>query len=80
MGIVGSEASGFRDQQIFSQLGLGVLIKNDFLVYNIFQFSVAFYPSIPGDGRNIFKINVLATTDFGLRDFIIGKPGTVGYQ
>jgi hypothetical protein len=80
MGILGTEASGFRDQQIFSQLGVGVLIKNDFLVYNVFQLSVAFYPSIPGDGRNIFKINVIATTDFGLRDFIIGKPGTVGYQ
>jgi hypothetical protein len=41
---------------------------------------VAFYPTIPGEGNNIFKINVIATTDFGFRDFIIGKPGTLGYQ
>ena len=78
--MVGSKLSGFKDQHVFAQFGAGFLIKNDYLVYNTFQFSVAFYPTIPGEGKNIFKINVIATTDFGFRDFIIGKPGTLGYQ
>jgi hypothetical protein len=59
---------------------LGVLIKNEYLVFNYFQISVAFYPIIPGDGENIFKINSNTTTDIGFRDFIIGKPGTAAYQ
>lgn len=80
LGMLGNETSGFKSSKIFSQLGLGVLVQNDFLVNNVFQLSVAFYPSIPGDGENIFKVNVIATTDFGIRDFIIGKPGISGYQ
>ncbi len=80
LGMLGNETSGFKSSQVFSQYGVGVLIKNDFLVYNIFQVSLAFYPSIPGDGKNVFKVNVIATTDFGLGDYIIGKPATLGYQ
>jgi hypothetical protein len=80
LGMLGNETSGFKNSKIFSQLGLGVLIKNDFLVYNVFQVSIAFYPTIPGEGENIFKINAIATTDFGLKDYVIGKPVVFGYQ
>jgi hypothetical protein len=44
---------------------------------NTFQLSVAFYPSIPGNGNNILKMNSFKTTDFGFSDFEIGKPATV---
>jgi hypothetical protein len=59
---------------------LGVLIKNDNLVMNTFQLSVAFYPVIPGKGNNILKFNSLQTSDFGFRDFEIGKPTTVVFR
>jgi len=65
---------------VFSQLSLGVIIKNDFLIFNIFQLSVAFYPAIPGEGDNIFKMNSNTTNNFGFRDFVIGKPGVVAFQ
>jgi hypothetical protein len=80
MGMVGDEASGFKDSKMYSQLGLGVLIKNENLVFNTFQISISFYPLIPGIGRNIFKGNSFKTTDFGFRDFVIGKPAKAIYQ
>jgi len=80
LGILGNDGTGFKNSHVYSQFGLGVLIKNEYLVFNYFQISVAFYPIIPGDGENIFKINSNTTTDIGFRDFIIGKPGTVAYQ
>ncbi len=79
-GMLGNAASGFKKKQVFSQFCLGVLIKNEFLVINNFQVSVAFYPNIPGKGNNVFKINSNSTTDFGFQDFIIGKPGIVEFQ
>lgn len=79
-GMLGSEASGFRDRQVFSLFGLGLLIKNDFLVNNVFQLSVAFYPVIPGDGNNVFKVNAISTSDIGIQDYVIGEPGTIGFQ
>lgn len=80
LGMLGNEANGFRNSKVYSQIGIGVLIKNLNLVMNTFQMSVAFYPSIPGNGNNILKMNSFKTTDFGFNDFEIGKPDKVRYQ
>jgi hypothetical protein len=79
-GMLGDASSGFKNSRIYSQIGLGVLIKNENLVFNAFQMSITFYPIIPGYGQNIFKTNSFKTTDFGFKDFEIGKPGIVVYQ
>ena len=80
LGMLGNSNSGFKQSHIFSQFSLGVIIKNEFLVFNIFQLSIAFYPVIPDSGSNIFKMNSNTTTDFGFRDFEIGKPAAIIYQ
>ena len=80
LGMLGNAESGFKYSRVSSQLGIGALVINEYLVINKFQFSVAYYPSIPGSGYNIFKFNVFRTTDFGLNDFIFGKPETVPFQ
>ena len=80
LGMLGDAAKGFRGSKVYSQIGLGVLIKNDNLVLNAFQLSVSFYPVIPGKGNNILKTNAFQTTDFGFRDFEIGKPTIVDFR
>ena len=78
--MLGTERSGFRHSRLYSQFGFGVLINNEFLVFNTFQVSFAFYPIIPGVGNNLFKYNQDKTSDIGFRDFGIGKPDLVSYQ
>ena len=80
LGMLGNDVTGFKNSKVYSQIGFGVLIKNENLVFNAFQISISFYPIIPGKGQNIFKMNSFKTTDFGFRDFEIGKPGPVLYQ
>jgi hypothetical protein len=80
LGMLGDPGTGFRNNKVYSQIALGVLIKNENLVFNAFQISIAFYPYIPGKGQNIVKINSFKTTDFGFRDFEIGKPSVVLYR
>jgi hypothetical protein len=70
----------FMDSKIYSQISLGVLIKNQNLVFATFQISLSYYPQIPGVGENIFRMNSIRTTDFGYRDFNQGKPSPVLYQ
>ena len=70
----------FKTSKVYSQLGLGVLIKNENLVFNTFQISVSFYPLIPGVGQNVFKMNSYRTGDFGFRDFEIGKPSSSAFR
>jgi hypothetical protein len=80
LGMLGDEATGFTNSKVYSQIGLGVLIKNEYLIFNTIQLSFSFYPSIPGNGQDIFKTNSFKTTDFGFRNFEVGKPTTVIYQ
>ncbi|MCX6257445.1 MAG: hypothetical protein NTW49_06055, partial [Bacteroidia bacterium] len=80
LGMLGHEGAGFTNSKVYSQIGFGVLIKNEYLLISTFQISIAFYPVIPGNGTDIFKINSFRTTDFGFRDFVIGKPAPVTYQ
>ena len=80
VGMLGDAFTGFKNRKMYSQIGFGVLIKNENLVFNTFQISISFYPLIPGNGQNIFKMNSFTTTDFGFRDFEIGKPVPVMYR
>ena len=80
LGMLGDPGTGFRNNKVYSQIALGILIKNEHLVFNTFQISIAFYPLIPGRGQDIFKMNSIKTTDFSFRDFEIGKPSVVLYR
>jgi len=80
LGMLGNESSGFRFGQLYSQFGLGVLIRNEYLVFNTFQISLAFYPQVFGGGNNIFRLNPYRASSFGFRDFDLQKPVIVTYQ
>jgi hypothetical protein len=80
IGILGDASSGFKNSKVYSQVGIGALIKNDYLVFSNFQLSISYYPSMPGAGYNIFKFNSFVTTDFGFRDFIFGKPEIAAFR
>lgn len=80
LGMLGDAPSGFKNSPVYSQLGIGALINNKYLVLSDFQLSIAYYPSIPGNGFNIIKFNAYSTIDFGFRDFTFGKPGIVVLQ
>ncbi|MEI7504628.1 MAG: hypothetical protein WCJ61_15225, partial [Paludibacter sp.] len=80
LGMLGNDATGFKKSKVFSQFGVGVLIRNNNLLINTFHISFAFYPSIPGIGQNIFKINSFNSSDFGFRDFEIGKPSSIVFE
>ncbi len=80
VGMLGDAFTGFKNRKLYSQIGFGVQIKNENLVFSSFQVSISFYPIIPGNGQNIIKMNSFSTVDFGFRDFEIGKPVQVMYR
>lgn len=80
IGMLGDGPNGFSKSKAYSQVGVGVLISNDFLVFSTFQFSFSFYPTVPDDDHGVFKTNAFNTDDFGFMDFELGKPRTVLYE
>jgi len=80
---LGALADNSRDlfqSRIYPKFSLGVLINNDYLVFNSFQISFSYYPTIPYEGDNILKTNSLENTDLRLSDYQVGKPAYISYQ
>ncbi|UQD57202.1 hypothetical protein [Flavobacterium sp. K5-23] len=64
----------------YSKIGIGLIINNDYLVFSSFQLSIAYYPSTPSNGDNVFRINSFETSDYGLHGFELAKPRTLSYK
>lgn len=79
-GMLGNSASGFSKSKLYTLIGVGILIKNNYLTFNTFQVSITFYPYIPPSGYDIFKLNAYKTSDYGFMDFNVSKPGIVEYR
>ena len=80
MGILNKEGENFGSGKLYSQIGFGIIISNDYLVFKSFQFSFSLYPNLPTDGGSFFKTNAISTSDFGLQNFEISKPELVKYK
>jgi hypothetical protein len=78
--MLGNVKGDFPDKKMYSKIGIGAIISNDFLVFSSFQLSLSYYPTIPLQGDSIFKTNAFETTDFGFQSFELAKPKTVGFK
>ena len=80
MGMLADQNRKLFQSPLYSKFGIGVLISNDYLVFNSFLLSFAYYPTIPGTGDNIYKLNSFKNNDIDMLDFQIGKPTIVPFQ
>ncbi len=79
-GMLGNATSGISNNRLYTVLGFGVLIKNNYLMFDTFQISLTYYPFLPGSGYNILNTNAYKSKDYGFDDFEISKPGVVDYR
>ena len=80
LAFLGNDYNRFFAGRLHSKFSLGVLINNDYLVFNSFQISFSYYPSIPYQGTNVFNTNSYKNDDLALPDFQIGQPTIVPYR
>lgn len=66
--------------KVYSKFSIGALINNDFLVFNSFQISFSYYPTIPFEGDDIIKVNSFENTNLTLYDFQLSKPAYIRYE
>lgn len=79
-GFLGDETNKILNDKMYSKFSIGVLINNDYLVFNSFQISISYYPTIPFEGTNLFKSNTLKNNDLSLPDYEIGQPNIVNFK
>lgn len=78
-GMIGDEKVSFIKDNIFPLVGLGLQIRNEYLIFSSFTLSLGYYPYIPSMGTHIFKVNPFSNNDFQFRNFEIGKPTILTY-
>lgn len=79
LGSLANEKALFSSK-VYSKFSIGALINNDFLVFNSFQISFSYYPTIPFEGDGINKINSFENTNLSLYDFQLSKPAYIKYE
>lgn len=80
MGMLTGGESSYGTDKVYSSIGVGCIVRNDYLVFDSFQFSLTFFPSMPGQGNNIFKTNAFTNDDIGFQDLELGKPSPVLFK
>ncbi|WP_430615472.1 hypothetical protein [Flavobacterium sp. JP2137] len=80
LGMLGDSSNRFLDGKVYSKIGIGVVINNDYLVFSSIQLSLAYYPTMPDRDGSIIKTNHLRNNNFILPNFNYGKPTTVSYR
>lgn len=78
--MVGDQKTRAINGKLYSSFGVGLIVRNDYLVFNSIQLSLFYYPNMPGQGHDIFDTNVLNTEDFGIPGFELGKPSPIRYN
>lgn len=79
-GALNTDSNNLFQNKVYSKIGVGILINNDYLVFNSFQISFSYFPSIPFEGTNLFKTNSFENRDLSLSDFQLNKPSYILYQ
>ena len=79
-GWLGDEGNKFVSDNMYSKIAFGISLNNDYLVFQNIQISIALYPTIPGNGRNIIKTNNIRNDNIDLMRFNSGSPTTVPFQ
>ena len=64
----------FNSNPIYTRFSLGVMLTNDYFVFNNIRFSLSYYPNIPGQGENLIKTNLIDNRDYQMMDFDFSKP------
>ncbi|UPS91404.1 hypothetical protein [Bizionia sp. M204] len=78
--LLGTENTKLISSKLYSSFSAGVILKNDYLVFESIQLSISFYPSIPTEGNSIFTTNAISVDDFNLPGFELGKPAPIWYN
>lgn len=75
-----NDSESLFKEEAYSKFSVGIVINNDYLVFNRFQISFSYYPSIPYEGNNLFKTNAIDNSELDVPTFHLSKPRYINYQ
>ncbi|WBL21440.1 hypothetical protein [Zunongwangia sp. HRR-M8] len=80
LGFIGEEPAPFFKNDLYTKFGLGVLISNDYFVFDNIRLSFAIFPEIPGRGRNVLDFDVNTDNQFRLENYRYEPPHILEFR
>ena len=79
-GLLGDTTNVYFNKRVYTSFSIGTVISNNYLIFNNFQISFSYIPSIVNEGTNILKTNSFQNSDLQFSNFQIGAPGIVPFR
>ncbi|ATA91682.1 hypothetical protein CGC56_05540 [Capnocytophaga canimorsus] len=80
IGFIGSEHEPWFKNQVYSKIGIGFYVTNDYLMFGDFQVSFCYFPRIPGSGDHIYNFTSVRNYDFELQDLEKRIPHIIEFK
>lgn len=79
LGKIGDTFNQMLTSRIYQAYSIGLLVRNDNLVFRTFELSIGIYPYLPG-GNDAYVLNPVRSYRLRVRDFAIPKPELLKYE
>ena len=79
LGKIGDDIGSLLNSRIFQAYSIGLLVRNENLVFKTFELSIGIYPYMPG-GNDGYRLNPVSSYTLRVRDFAIPKPEVLEYR
>ena len=79
-GLLGDTSNATFNNRVYTSFSIGTVISNNYLIFNNFQVSFSYIPSIVNEGTNVLKTNSFQNSDLQFSNFQIGEPGIVPFR
>lgn len=79
VGTVDDQHDPWFAHRIYPAFGLGLLVRNEYLLVKTFQFSIGFYPDVPGVANATTVFDPINSFQLGARSYAFSEPDVVGY-
>jgi hypothetical protein len=79
-GKIGNAPGAIANSPVYQAYGIGLLIRNEYLIINTIQISLSYYPIVPGKSPDQFQFNPGSISNVRFTDFSLSKPDFLSYQ
>ncbi len=78
-GQVGNKITDVFFSRVYQSYGLGLLVRNENLLFNTFEISLSVYPYVPGETGNQFGGSFSSGRNTNFGNFNVGRPDVLPY-
>ena len=76
---IGDTMQEVLNSRLFQAFSVGLLVRNENLVFNTFELSIGIYPYLPG-GKDGIRLNPVSSYRLKVRDFALPRPEVLLYE